>query len=72
MKTQPALTVAYSRVKGPYDRIPAHYTEMLAWLDAQGWEAAGPPREVYLRRPGAHGEGDPNEFLTEIQFPIRK
>jgi effector-binding domain-containing protein len=71
VKKLPAMTVAAAQVKGPYSQIPAHYTEMLAWLDAEGWDVAGPPREVYLKRPDAAGKGDPNEFVTEIQFPVK-
>ena len=70
VKTVPSCTVAFGVVKGPYDQIPAHYTEMLAWLSAEGMEVSGPPREVYIKRPGPDGSGDPNEFVTEIQFPI--
>ena len=71
LKTMPRCRVAYVTVKGPYDQVPARYAEMLAWLSVEGWEIAGPPREVYIRRPDSHGRGDPEEFLTEIQFPIR-
>jgi effector-binding domain-containing protein len=70
VKKLPARTVAFSVVKGPYGQIPAHYTEMLAWLDAQGWEVRGAPREVYIKRPQADGSGDPSGFVTEIQFPV--
>ncbi len=70
VKKLPARTVAFGQVKGPYSQISAHYTEMLAWLSAQGWEIVGPPREVYIKHPDAQGKGDPKEFLTEIQFPI--
>jgi len=72
VKELPACTVASARVQGPYSDIPAHYTEMIAWLSAEGWEIAGPPREVYIRRPDAQGRGDPKEFVTEIQFPIEE
>ncbi len=71
VKELPACKVAYATVTGPYDRIPAHYTEMLAWLSIQSMETMGPPREVYIKCPDASGGGDPNEFVTEIQFPIR-
>ena len=71
VKKIPAAAVAAVKVKGPYSQIPAHYTEMLAWLSAEGWEIAGPPREVYIKRPDAQGKGDPKEFITEIQFPIK-
>lgn len=70
VKEIPGCRVASAVVKGPYSEIPAHYTEMLAWLSTMGLSVAGPPREVYLKRPKADGSGDPEEFLTEIQFPI--
>ncbi len=72
VKQMPACTVAYSRVQGPHGRIPAHYTEMFAWLSAQGMETSGPPREVYIKRPDALGKGDPREFVTEIQLPVNQ
>ncbi len=31
----------------------------------------GQPRQVYLKRPDSRGKGDPKEFVTEIQFPIK-
>jgi len=70
VKSLPSHTVAAIRVTGPYRQIPAHYTEMLAWLTADGLEPSGAPREVYIKRPAADGTGDPNAFVTEIQFPI--
>lgn len=71
LKEVPEADVAFVQVEGPYSLIPAHYAEILAWLDVNGMEIAGPAREVYLRRPDAHGGGDPKHFLTEIQIPIR-
>lgn len=70
VKKLPACRVAFAAVKGPYDEIPGHYSEMLAWMSAQGLEPAGAPREVYLRHPDAQGQGDAGEYVTEIQFPI--
>jgi len=63
--------VAFVQVACPYSEIPARYAELLAWLDVNGLEIAGPPREIYLSRPPADGGGNPMTFLTEIQFPIR-
>lgn len=71
-KELPACTVAYTTVKGPYQEIPAHYNEILAWMAVQGLEPSGPPREVYLEHPDAGGGGDPAEFVTEIQFPVQE
>jgi len=70
VKELPACKVAYVRVEGPYSEIPARYTEMLSWLAMMNVEIAGPPREVYIRRPGPRGSGDGSRLLTEIQFPI--
>lgn len=70
VKTIPACTVAAIRVKGPYSKIPAHYSELLAWLNVEGWEIAGPPREVYIKRPAPDEVGSEEDYITEIQFPI--
>jgi len=66
----PACTVASATVKGPYGQVTRRYTELYAWLSAEGLSAAGPPREVYLKHPGADGSGDPETYVTEIQIPI--
>jgi len=71
VKELPACTVASVVVKGPYSEIAAHYAEAVAWLSSEGWETAGPPREIYIKRPDGQGGGEPSEFVTEIQFPIR-
>lgn len=70
VKELPACTVAHVTVKGPYSEVPARYTELLAWLSAEGTEVVGPPREVYITHPDTRGQGDANELVTEIQFPI--
>ncbi len=70
VKTLPACDVAAIRVRGPYSKIPAHYSELLAWLDVEGWEIAGPPREIYVKRPHPDEVSDPEDYVTEIQFPI--
>ena len=72
VKTLPACRVASVRVKGPYKEIPAHYTELLAWIDYRGWSVAGAPREVYRKRPRSGDAGKPDDYLTEIQFPIEE
>ena len=70
VKEIPACTAACVTVKGPYSEIPGHYTELLAWLSVEGLTVAGHPREVYVKRPAKAGEGGPDDFVTEIQFPI--
>jgi len=64
---------------GSYETIGAANEALLAWIEANGWEFAGPIRTVYLRfsaagldvpLPAAYLAGDEDEFVTELQVPI--
>lgn len=55
--------------KGPYSEMEAVYGEMDAWMRENGYEYAGPVREVYMNDPGQVAE---SELVTEIIFPVRK
>ena len=70
VKELPACDVLSVVVLGAYSDMPAHYSEFLAWMDVEGEEPAGPPRETYIVHPGPTGSGDPRTFRTEIQFPV--
>ncbi|HUT36867.1 MAG TPA: GyrI-like domain-containing protein [Planctomycetota bacterium] len=70
VKELPATDVLAVVVQGPYSEMPAHYSELLAWMSVEGEAPAGPPRETYLVHPGPDGSGDPKTFRTEIQFPV--
>ncbi|MFW5798538.1 MAG: GyrI-like domain-containing protein [Planctomycetota bacterium] len=66
----PEQTVVAAEVKGAYDQIPAHYAELVAWIDYEGLEVDGKPREVYIKHPGDGETTDPEDYLTEVQFPV--
>ena len=53
---------------GPYDEtlIQAN-TAILKWIDANGYQTRTPTREIYLHY---QVNGDPSQFVTEIQIPI--
>ena len=72
VKTLPAATVAFVTVTGGYGDMTQRYTELFAWLSAQGQAPAGPPREVYLKHPEPGGVADPADLVTEIQVPIEE
>jgi len=55
--------------KGPYGEIEATYNKMEAWREENGYEVAGPWREVYLNDPSQVGEA---ELLTEVHIPVSK
>ena len=60
-------TLVTAMHKGPYDAVGAAYEALAAWLAEQGYETAGPPEEAYLTDPA---EVPPEEYLTEIAFPV--
>jgi DNA-binding transcriptional MerR regulator len=55
---------------GPYDNFSSPYQAISEWIETNGYTVAGPNREIYLKGPGE--TTDPNEFITEIQFPVVK
>lgn len=40
------------------------------WIEENKYEIIGPQRELYLK--GELITSDPNEYITEIQFPVQK
>lgn len=65
----PEAEVAWTIHRGPYDKVGAAYEALTAWIEEQGREIDGPPREVYLTDP--EETPDPGDNVTEVQFPIR-
>ncbi len=69
-RTLPAEMVAATIHRGAYNELSAAYTALMAWIRANGYQACGPNREIYLQGPG---EGRvPEDTITEIQIPVRK
>ncbi len=65
----PAMTVASTMHRGPYDEVGPAYHTLTGWIQEHGHEIAGPSREIYLTDPSE--TRDPADYVTEIQFPIR-
>jgi effector-binding domain-containing protein len=63
----PGTQVASTIHRGSYDEVAPAYAAILAWMDENGREPAGPPREYYLNDPEITKTED---LLTEITFPI--
>lgn len=67
-KTLPAVATAACIVHhDSYDTFEQSYAALAAWIEANGYQVAGPPREIYLSPPE---EG--KLPVTEIQFPVQK
>lgn len=56
--------------KGPFDKISMAYSAISKWIEDNGYEIIGAQRELYLK--GDWATSDPNEYITEIQFPVKK
>jgi effector-binding domain-containing protein len=56
--------------EGSYEGFSDAYSNLLGWIESNGYRIVGPNREIYIKGPGA--EYEPSEYVTEIQFPVRK
>ena len=56
--------------KGSYQQFPKAYYALVKWMEANGYEPDGFPRESYID--GIWNKDSVDEWLTEIQFPICK
>ena len=55
---------------GPYEELGRSYAKLFEHADKQQLTLMCPSREVYLKGPGAFFKGDPQKYVTEIQFLI--
>ena len=69
-KTLHEVTVASCTFKGGYHLITEVYAAVVAWLDANGYESAGPMFNIYHVSP--HETKNPDEFVTEVCYPVKK
>lgn len=60
----PSGTVAYAFVQAPRSAVALSYAGILAWLHENGWQPAGPIREIYAL--DGTGAALP---VTEVQIP---
>ena len=68
--TLPEVTVASCTYQGSYDQIVEAYAAVTSWMDAHGYEAAGPMFNIYHVSP--HETQDPEAFVTEICYPVKE
>jgi DNA-binding transcriptional MerR regulator/effector-binding domain-containing protein len=56
--------------KGPYDNLHESYKIIMDAIKDEGLEVRIPSREVYIKGPGMIFKGNPENYLTEIQFMV--
>ena len=69
-RTLPAVTVASCTFRGPYEKIGEVYAAIAAWIADNGYECDGPMFNIYHVSP--HETNDPEEFVTEACYPVRR
>ncbi|OUR96904.1 hypothetical protein A9Q84_11245 [Halobacteriovorax marinus] len=58
--------------KGPYHEIGRTYRRLLDHLKANGEELELPLYEIYIKGPGMILKGNPQNYLTEVQIPLKE
>lgn len=69
-KVLPEVDAACIFHKGSYDRFHESYAVVLEYIEENGYEVCGNIRESYID--GVWNKDNPEEWLTEIQVPVRK
>lgn len=64
----PAVKVARTVYKGPYDGLPEEWHALQAWVQENGLGADGRFWETYLNNPAE--VADPNDYETELTWVI--
>lgn len=65
----PGCLCAMATLKGSYSQLNAVYSRLKEWTEAEGFRVNGAPFEIYLTNPG---ECKPEDFVTEVYFPVAK
>ena len=68
-KTEPAVTVASAIHNGSYLGLDEAMRDTAEWVSANGYEFAGSAFCIYHVSP--HETQDPDQFVTEICYPIK-
>lgn len=69
-KILPEVTAACATCKGSYDQMGEVMAAVAGWVTDNGYEFDGPAFNIYHVSP--HETSDPNEFVTEVCYPVRK
>ena len=69
-QTLPEVTAASCTFRGSYAQITDVYAAIVAWIAENGYECCGAMFNVYHVSP--HETNNPDEFVTEACYPVRK
>lgn len=66
----PATDVAEMRFEGPSSAYEGAYATLRRWVDANGYELAGAPREVFTKKPKV--VAGQTRLYSRIELPVRR
>ena len=69
-RTLPEITAACATCKGSYEQMGDINAAIAAWVSDNGYVFDGPMFNIYHVSP--HETADPNEYVTEVCYPVRK
>ena len=69
VKSLDPMLVAYTYHQGPYDEVGAVYQRLFGWVFQNGYQPAGPIREIYWSNPEITPE---DKVISELQIPVTK
>lgn len=64
----PSTQVAAVVHQGNFEEFQQGHAAILEWIDANGYQIAGPYREIYIK----HDKGELSDSTTEVQFAVEK
>lgn len=65
---QMACTIHY----GPFTGLINGFTALFQWVNVNGYQIAGPDREIYLRHPSKTDFANDTQPVTELQLPVSR
>lgn len=57
---------------GPFTGLINGFTALFQWVDINGYQIAGPDREIYLRHPSKTDFANDTQAVTELQIPVSR
>lgn len=64
--------MAYTLHKGPYDQLEGAYTAIMKWIEENGYVPLPKMRDLYLNGPDCEEVKGPEDYKTEILWPVKK
>ncbi len=71
VKEMPRIKAVCVTHIGSYETLPLAYAAIDKYAADNGLILTPPFREVFIKAPGMFLKGNPDKYITEIQFPIK-